>query len=346
MKAGLCLLFVCAAIFVPWAYAQKKHAYEKVDAKLQRRKQKIMCDNMWRQRELNLYLEDLKITELSERSDASDGINDSAEDYSYEFTPSAFVYISVDHYTDEDEDTFIIYDLEYNGYEYRDSLAQMGKSADLYTFGPPQPQNEMSRNNDKLMQAVREIDPMEEPQGVYQGYLYEAFFVQGLAYINYDLSNGDQTYVDILDLSDIEKAKKQIISENGDIEQTIVQVIIFEDQGPFLRQWSTDIIKNAAALLLLWGIVVLTLFLYEKNTEKMLRLEKEAEEAIPKEEEPAVPDVDIPYEKSVSEETARVLFANISLAEQSMGPNPYLDRLREEIQNRCGKNKEAQEHEE
>ena len=59
-----------------------------------------------------------------------------------------------------------------------------------------------------------------------------------------------------------------------------------------------------------------------------------------------MPDVETPYEKSVSEETARVLIANISLAEQSMGPNPHLDRLREEIKSRSGQKEEAEENDE
>lgn len=416
-KAGICLFFICAVIFVPWAYSQKKYAYEKADAKLQRRKQKIICDNMWWQRELEIYMDDLQtealssivwddflsnsegytfekdkngnaitITSIPSYIDGDEGSSDisdtdalpdgSDEEYldddgnplfygdsdeetgeksgSYTIEQNVGFHsglisdsgiVSSVYYTDEDEDTCMVCDLEQNGYEYREALDFKNDSALLYTYGPPLPQNELSLTNDTLMQAVKEIDLMHESEGEYHGYRYSVFFVQGMAYVARD-SFDEEAYANILDFYDVEKAKSQILSADGSLEYRVIHVIIFEDPEPFLRQWRMDMLKNAVALLLLWGIVVLTLFLYEKNTEKMHRLEQEAENAIVEDAGPAVPDVETPYEKSVSEETARVLIANISLAEQSMGPNPHLDRLREEIKSRSGQKEETEENDE
>lgn len=419
LKAGICLFFICAVIFVSWAYSQKKYAYEKADALLQRRKQKIISNNMWWQREIEFYMDELKaealsavfwddflsdyesytfeenrngkvisITSIPDYIEGDEGSSDtpdadslpdgSDEEYldddgnpifygdSDEETGenSGFYIIEQDvgsysglifdsdsgivssvYYTDEDEDTCAVCDLEKNGYEYREALDFKNDSALLYTYGPPLPQNELSLTNDTLMQAVKEIDLMHETEGEYRGYRYSVFFVQAMAYVAHD-SFDEEAYANILDFYDVEKAKSQILSADGSLEYRVIHVIIFEDTEPFLRQWRLDMLKNGVALLLLLGIVVLTLFLYEKNNEKMLRLEKEAEEEKPVEEEQASPVPEMPYEKSVSEETARLLIANISLAEQSMGPNPYLDRLREEIENRSGKKEEAEENDE
>ena len=473
-KAGICLLLICAVIFIPWAYTQKKHAYEKCDEKLLRRKQKIVADNWWRQRELMIYLDELKykmdplvytnvgngdeeisggytVDALAPSGDGrfgqgptgedpenegelgydpEDGAgydpesegelgydpedgNGSGEDLENEgeldYDPEdpegegsyATVPISDDqeviyvdengesilfddpealaqyfeesddisfidnedmytyyssssfHYTDEDENICEIRDLDLNnGYEYREPLTQMGDSAVLQTSGPLVAQNEMSRENEKLLQAANELELNVEKNGSYRGYRYEIFFVQGMAYIDYDASDAVHTDVTILDTNDLEKAKEQIGNGYGDIDSHIAHVVIFEDTEPFLRQWRLDMIKYGVALLLLWGIVVLTLFLYEKKTEKMLLLEQEEKEAAPEAEKPDKAEeaeelsVETPYEESVSEETARVLIAHIGLCEQSMGPNPYLDRLRDEIENRSRKKEEAQENEE
>ena len=406
MKAGLCLLLVCAAVFIPWAYSQKHYAYEKADEKLARRKQKILSDNWWRTKEVANYLDGLILewyplvtfNDLIEGYDGKGGyyVEEDGKTYHYEISSRGseligslvedeggttttdgfeFEYDGEDefgpdietiddgepfyitsipedsdpysssdlHYTDEDEDVFSVENMDLNGYIFQDELCATQDGSTLYTDAAPLPLNDMSRENETLVKAINELDIHANTQGGYKGYRYSTFFVQGMAYIKYDLSDGDNTHVTILDLRDLDKAKEQINSANGYLKYSIVHVVIFEDMEPFLQAWRMDMLKYGIALLLLWGVFVLSLFLYEKNTEKMLRLQKEMEEAMPEEDEPAVPIVEIPYEKSVSEETARVLIANIGLAEQSMGPNQFLDNLREEIEARSGKKQAAEE---
>ncbi|MBR5058530.1 MAG: hypothetical protein IKX04_08185, partial [Clostridiales bacterium] len=67
-----------------------------------------------------------------------------------------------------------------------------------------------------------------------------------------------------------------------------------------------------------------------------------AEEPVAETENEIETSLEVPYEESVSAETARVLIAQISLAEQSMGPNPFLDKLRDDINERSNKKGEEQ----
>ena len=422
-KAGICLLLICAVIFVPWAITQRKKAYDKADELLLNRKEKIKSDNAWRLREVDNYYTGLRWEAVDKyafqydlnssggaenvfvRIGSSESIytitrdndaftsSESGDDGSQETDPSevkqpeayyddegvlryndgekvpSFLYLDengylvldesylyglsedsyVDPYdyffevTDEDGDQYQVCNLELNWYIFKESMGYDEELDMFAAIGPPKPENEMSRENETLMKIINEMDPASETMGSSHGYRYAVFFVQGVAYIEYPEPGHEETYVRILDLSDIEKAKEEVRSADGSLSFRVLHVVIFEDVEPFLRQWRLDMLKNGGMLLLLCGMVFLALFLYEKRTEALERqilMEEEHEKETEDTEETSSV---VPYEESVSQETARQLIAQIGLAEQSMGPNPFLDKLRDDINERSGKKDKEQE---
>lgn len=423
-KAGICLLLVCAFIFVPWAFTQKNKAYEKADERLLRRRDKIKSDNTSRLQEVDAFYSDLrwealddfasqyewnsddgdsdysfyhidssgaKVYTIIEDNDAlpsSDYIDDGSgltepsqneepeayydddgvlrypdgekvpeflyldengrlaidEAYIYDFTDDSFDD-DFDYFygiIDEDGDSYQINNLDLNGYRFQERMGY-DEALDMFTtIGPPEPENEMSRENETLMKAVTEMEPVAETTGSIHGYRYATFFVQGVAYVKYPTPENEESYVRILDLSDIESAKAEIHAE-GSLDYRVLHVIIFEDTEPFLRQWRLDMLKNGGMLVLLCGMVFLALFLYEKRTEALERqrlMEEEHPEETENKEESSP---EVPFEESISAETARQLIAQIGLAEQSMGPNPFLEKLRDDINERSGKKEKEQE---
>ena len=429
-KAGICLLLICAVIFIPWAYTQRKKAYTKADECLVRRRDKIKSYSAAQQEEIERAYEDMRWAALDNYAfqhylDGVEGYTiDSSGDYifhienqeggSVEYTirrdgdafsavediesgadqtnsteldepeayyddkgvlrfndgeevpsflylddeghlmfdeaytlsladdPSDDIYLYGYTYTDEDGDTCRVVDLDPQGYRFQETMVY-DEALDTFLASPPEPKNEMSRENETLMKAVNEIELKSESMGSSHGYRYAVFFVQGLAYVEYPDAQTNETYVRILDITDTDQAISEIKSPDGSMSYRILHVVIFEDMAPYLRAWRLDMLKHGGMLLLLWAIVVLSLFLYEKRTEALERLDHAEEEPLKETEEAVEDSPEVPYEESVSKETARVLIAQISLAEQSMGPNPYLDKLRDDIHERSGKKDEEQE---
>ena len=429
-KVGICLLLICAVIFVPWAYTQRKKAYTKADECLVRRRDKIKSYSAAQQEEIERAYEDMRWTALEDYAfqqylDGVEGYSiDSSGGYifhienqeggSEEYTISrdgdafsavedieggadqthsteldepeayydddgvlryfdgeevpSFLYLDDEGhlmldeacilsladdtsddifyygftYIDEDGDTCQVKDLDPKGYRFQETMVY-DEALDTFLVNPPEPKNEMSRENQTLMKAVNEIELKSETIGSSHGYRYAVFFVQGLAYVEYPDAQTDETYVRILDLTDTDQAISEIKSPDGSMNYRILHVVIFEDMAPYLRAWRLDMLKHGCMLLLLCAIVVLSLFLYEKRTEALERLDQAEEESLKETEESVEDSPEVPYEESVSKETARVLIAQIRLAEQSMGPNPYLDKLRDDIHDRSGKRDEEQE---
>lgn len=428
-KAGICLLLICAVIFIPWAYTQRKKAYTKADECLVRRKDKIKSYSAAQQEEIERAYEDMRWTALEDYAfqqylDGVEGYSiDSSGGYilhienqaggSEEYTirrdgdafsavedieggadqthstkldePEAyyddkgvlrfndgeevpsFLYLDDEGhlmfdeaytlsiaddtsddiyyydytYVDEDGDACQVVDLDPQGYRFQETMVY-DEALDTFLVNPPEPKNEMSRENQTLMKAVNEIELKSESMGSSHGYRYAVFFVQGLAYVEYPDAQTNETYVRILDTTDTDQAISEIKSPDGSMSYRILHVVIFEDMAPYLRAWRLDMLKHGGMLLLLWAIVVLSLFLYEKRTEAYERQKQLAEESEAETENEIETSLEVPYEESVSAETARVLIAQINLAEQSMGPNPFLDKLRDDINERSNKKGEEQ----
>ena len=428
-KAGICLLLICAVIFIPWAYTQRKKAYTKADECLVRRKDKIKSYSAAQQEEIERAYEDMRWTALEDYAfqqhlDGVEGYTiDSSGGYilhienqeggSEEYTirrdgdafsavedieggvdqthsteldepeayydddgvlryfdgedvpsflylddeghlmldeayilsladdPSDDIYFYDYTYVDEDGDSCQVVDLDPQGYRFQETMVY-DEALDTFLVNPPEPENEMSRENETLMKAVNEIELKSESMGSSHGYRYAVFFVQGLAYVEYPNAQTDETYVRILDITDTDQAISEIKSPDGSMSYRILHVVIFEDMAPYLRAWRLDMLKHGGMLLLLCAIVVLSLFLYEKRTEAYERQKQLAEEPVAETENEIETSLEVPYEESVSAETARVLIAQISLAEQSMGPNPFLDKLRDDINERSNKKGEEQ----
>ena len=428
-KAGICLLLICAVIFIPWAYTQRKKAYTKADECLVRRKDKIKSYSAAQQEEIERAYEDMRWTAredyaFQQHLDGVEGYTiDSSGGYilhienqeggSEEYTirrdgdafsavedieggvdqthsteldepeayydddgvlryfdgeevpsflylddeghlmldeayilsladdPSDDIYFYDYTYVDEDGDSCQVVDLDPQGYRFQETMVY-DEALDTFLVNPPEPENEMSRENETLMKAVNEIELKSESMGSSHGYRYAVFFVQGLAYVEYPNAQTDETYVRILDITDTDQAISEIKSPDGSMSYRILHVVIFEDMAPYLRAWRLDMLKHGGMLLLLCAIVVLSLFLYEKRTEAYERQKQLAEEPVAETENEIETSLEVPYEESVSAETARVLIAQISLAEQSMGPNPFLDKLRDDINERSNKKGEEQ----
>ncbi|MBO7564763.1 MAG: hypothetical protein J6T40_07995, partial [Clostridiales bacterium] len=256
------------------------------------------------------------------------------------------------NYIDPDGDTIEIWYLSLGGYGYRSFLGfsfgvyENEERLNYYLITDFSGITEESTDNKDLRSSLESILQEGKTRGFEKSYRYLVFKVPCVLsgkhfYVEtaFEMLESNNThYVLTPDIGPMHaKTDRQYMFEgrNGEEMTVYLPVILFEETSPYRQAYAFRMFRYALILLVIGLSFILLTAILERTLKGKTPSDANVEEDF---------DTETP-EGVLSEEKARTLLYHIEQAEQSMGPNGYLEQLKEDIEDYAGMKKEEPEEE-
>ena len=333
------VLFVSSMVTI--YFLTRSDARKKIDALLDRRKEKVEA---FLKRTGYSGMQDFLDTQYSSSYLPDSDDEQSIIDESY--------YPENELYSDSDGDTIDILDLDLSGYSYCSYLYGSfdenleGNDEMRYDISDPQAMTDESASNGELRAAVLGILREGKERGVLKSYRYRVFKVPFMIsgknyYVESTLGTLNGTNVPYILSAEIGRMTAlngrsyRIQGEIGELTTVYLPVILFEETASYKEAYASRMLRNALILAILGLSFILLSFILERVLKKKTSEETPVEAVSVKEAPSGI----------LTEERARDLLYHIELTEQSMGPNGYLEQLKEDIEKYAGMKKDEPEEE-
>ena len=274
---------------------------------------------------------------------------DDPEDYS-DFDSIYSSYISENHYVeDENGDGFVVNSYQPGGLCYGETyfstISMMLQDnvktrSTYYNVTAPRPFNIASNNHQDLAEYVSDVLMGSGKETGWKGdYRYLVFKVPATVYIFDEEAHiiaqpkQDPTLPD-LEIPDYYHGMHETVVDSFTEEAEPVPLYLtqylFEDCAEAINAWRVKVATNVLVALAFSAILVLISFIFEKSTRGAVLSSGEKQDGLSADGDSKSSSV-AAGSGVLPEESARDLLSQIDLAEQSMGPNGYLEQLRADI---------------
>ncbi len=337
------VLFVFAMALI--CFLTRSDVNKEIDALLDRRKAKVESFMVRDIHGSDMY------TTIDSAYDSSIPPGEDYDDYVESLMENSY-YSGNANYIDPDGDTIEIWDLTLGGYGYRSFLGfsfgvyENEERLDYYLITDLSGITEESMDNNDLRSSLKSILVEGKARGFEKSYRYLVFKVPCILsgkhyYVATSLgmcASDNNHYVltpDIVPMLDDSDSDYMFEGRNGEEMTVYLPVILFEETSPYRQAYAFRMFRYALILLVIGLSFILLTAILERTLKGKTPSDANVEEDF---------DTETP-EGVLSEEKARTLLYHIEQAEQSMGPNGYLEQLKEDIEDYAGMKKEEPEEE-
>ena len=248
------------------------------------------------------------------------------------------------NYIDPDGDTIEIWYLSLGGYGYRSFLGfsfgvyENEERLNYYLITDFSGITEESTDNKDLRSSLESILQEGKTRGFEKSYRYLVFKVPCVLsgkhfYVEtaFEMLESNNThYVLTPDIGPMHaKTDRQYLFEgrNGEEMTVYLPVILFEDTSSYKQAYAFRMFRYVLILLAIGLAFILLTWILERTLKGITSSDTNVEKVIETDSPAGV----------LSEEKARTLLYHIEQAEQSMGPNGYLDEIRKDLKAILGK---------
>lgn len=288
-------------------------------------------------------------------NDGTDETDPSDEESYSDFDSMYSYYISENHYVkDENGDSFIVNTYQPGGLCYGETyfstISMMLQDnvetrTTYYNVTTPRPLNIASNNHQDLAEYVSDVLMGSGRERGWKGnYRYLVFKVPATIYIFDEEAHiiaqpKQDPMLPDLEIPDYYHGMHEsVVTSFADYAEPVPLYLtqyLFEDCAEAINAWRVKVATNVLVALAFSAILVLISFIFEKSTRGAALSFGEKQGGLSADGDPKGSSM-AAGSSVLPEESARDLLSQIDLAEQSMGPNGYLEQLRADIHTLAG----------